>query len=213
MMNKKRYDSISTRKCYDAIESMKNGQNSNFFVIAIDVNGLKEVNDKFGHPAGDKFIATVSSVISEVSSVISEDVRATDYKFRMGGDEFLMIIDSSNINKNINKKDVDRIVEKIKSDLAIKNITISVGVSSFSEVAKTYYDMFLHGFTERDIASNTAERMRELADARSYSEKGHFYNERANNTTDAIQKQIYNNKAKNDLKAAENMFEKLGVEN
>ncbi|NLJ72402.1 MAG: diguanylate cyclase [Syntrophomonadaceae bacterium] len=50
----------------------------------IDINGLKEVNDKLGHIIGDELIVTVVSVINS-------EIRAKDFIIRMGGDEFLIV--------------------------------------------------------------------------------------------------------------------------
>src|SRR3954451_2175320 len=50
-------------------------------VMVIDIDGLKEVNDKLGHQAGDR-------LIRRVSDVLRERVRATDLVARLSGDEF-----------------------------------------------------------------------------------------------------------------------------
>jgi len=51
----------------------------------VDVDELKQVNDRFGHPAGDDVIRAVASAIRRV-------VRAADPVFRWGGDEFLVLL-------------------------------------------------------------------------------------------------------------------------
>ena len=52
-------------------------------VIAVDVNGLKETNDTYGHEAGDKLIVDVASCLSQVFGERTV--------FRTGGDEFIII--------------------------------------------------------------------------------------------------------------------------
>lgn len=54
----------------------------------IDVNGLKEVNDTFGHEAGDALILAVVKAIGSV-------VRKNDFLVRLGGDEFLIVFDDA----------------------------------------------------------------------------------------------------------------------
>lgn len=55
-----------------------------FAIIYFDLNGLKGINDKYGHQAGDLLLRSVSTAVKKV-------LRETDLLFRMGGDEFLVI--------------------------------------------------------------------------------------------------------------------------
>lgn len=50
-----------------------------------DVNGLKEVNDKFGHFSGDE-------LLSSVARIIKEQIRNSDTVIRYGGDEFVLLL-------------------------------------------------------------------------------------------------------------------------
>ncbi len=54
-------------------------------VMMIDADNLKEINDQFGHQAGDKLILTVATAISDC-------LRATDIICRYGGDEFVAVL-------------------------------------------------------------------------------------------------------------------------
>lgn len=55
-----------------------------FTVVYLDVDGLKEINDTFGHPVGD-------SVLEEVGSRLRRMVRGSDFVGRLGGDEFAVV--------------------------------------------------------------------------------------------------------------------------
>jgi diguanylate cyclase (GGDEF)-like protein/putative nucleotidyltransferase with HDIG domain len=57
---------------------------STFALMACDLNGFKEVNDRYGHLAGDK-------VLKLFAGLMREACRETDYAARMGGDEFVII--------------------------------------------------------------------------------------------------------------------------
>ncbi|SMF74511.1 GGDEF domain-containing protein [Pseudobacteriovorax antillogorgiicola] len=65
-----------------------------FAIIAIDVNGLKYVNDTFGHEAGDKLINTVGDILRR-------SCRKTDVISRSGGDEFIILCPNTNFEKTI----------------------------------------------------------------------------------------------------------------
>ena len=53
--------------------------------LMIDVDSFKEINDAFGHVAGDK-------VLQEIARMLRRSVRATDHVGRYGGDEFMIIL-------------------------------------------------------------------------------------------------------------------------
>jgi len=57
---------------------------SSFVICYLDVDNLKKINDTYNHAEGDKLINTV---VNSLKGVIS----ASDYLFRMGGDEFLIL--------------------------------------------------------------------------------------------------------------------------
>ena len=54
-------------------------------IVVLDLNGLKRINDTFGHYAGDRALCSLALRLKEV-------VRASDYVFRWGGDEFVIML-------------------------------------------------------------------------------------------------------------------------
>ena len=66
------------------LDKVIENKTANFGVVVFDLNQLKETNDTYGHDAGDKLIVTASKVIS--------DVFKRSLVFRIGGDEFLAIL-------------------------------------------------------------------------------------------------------------------------
>lgn len=60
------------------------GSDEHFSLILVDVNGLKHINDKYGHEEGDK-------LIQEVALLLKNTCRKTDLVCRMGGDEFVIL--------------------------------------------------------------------------------------------------------------------------
>ncbi|MBF0119555.1 MAG: diguanylate cyclase [Desulfobacterales bacterium] len=64
---------------------MASKRNSENFVICyIDIDNLKKTNDTYGHKYGDILIKTIVNAFTKA-------IRSTDYLFRMGGDEFLIL--------------------------------------------------------------------------------------------------------------------------
>ncbi len=62
-------------------------ENKQFFVFFLDLDGFKNVNDSFGHEAGDH-------VLVEVAHRLQQCVRETDTVARLGGDEFVLVLTS-----------------------------------------------------------------------------------------------------------------------
>lgn len=54
-------------------------------VLALDLNEFKQVNDRYGHPAGDQ-------VLKEFAAQLNSAIRVSDLAVRMGGDEFLVLL-------------------------------------------------------------------------------------------------------------------------
>nr|WP_315482751.1 diguanylate cyclase [uncultured Undibacterium sp.] len=75
---------------------------SSFYVLMIDLDGFKAVNDQFGHDIGDK-------VLMHFTHLLSKIVRKSDFIARTGGDEFVVIL-----------KEID-VIEKVQ-DIASKII-------------------------------------------------------------------------------------------
>lgn len=91
--------------------------------ISIDVDGLKLVNDNFGHSAGDALLVTVSQIIKKC-------FRESDIIVRMGGDEFAILMPSS--EERIVQKACEKIHNKIKKynqGNKEKPISLSIGWS------------------------------------------------------------------------------------
>ena len=90
-------------------------------VIFIDLNNFKKINDTYGHQLGDL-------VLIHVANNIKTHIRETDHVARIGGDEFMLLLNGIN-----NKHKINEILEKIKLSLSppliSKHQSIGVGIS------------------------------------------------------------------------------------
>jgi diguanylate cyclase (GGDEF)-like protein len=95
-------------------------------VMVIDIDGLKEVNDRAGHQAGD-------TLIRRVSEVMRERVRATDIVARLSGDEFAVLMPQTDTAGALQLGEDLRaqVAEGMPLNTEIDGSTISVGIAMF----------------------------------------------------------------------------------
>lgn len=99
-------------------------------LIVIDIDGFKEVNDRFGHPIGN-------SVLEQVAGLVRAAVRDVDFVARYGGEEFVVISPETEL------EEASLIGERIRQQVAAtpfrsdglpeQSLTVSIGVSSYPE--------------------------------------------------------------------------------
>ena len=97
-------------------------------VIILDIDHFKNVNDTYGHQAGD-------AVIKEIAKVIKDSIRETDISGRYGGEEFVAILPETNAeNATIVAERIRALAEStvISHDGLDISVTISIGISQFS---------------------------------------------------------------------------------
>lgn len=93
-------------------------------LLMIDLDLLKEVNDRFGHPTGDM-------VIRAVGETIRSTCRDFDFAARYGGEEYTVILPETPLTGAIQA--AERVRERIASMafIGIGNITASIGISNY----------------------------------------------------------------------------------
>jgi diguanylate cyclase (GGDEF)-like protein len=95
-------------------------------VMLIDIDGLKEVNDRLGHQAGD-------ALIRRVSEIMRERVRGTDLVARLSGDEFAVLMPQTHTAGALQLGEDLRaqVAEGFPAEPGIDAGTISVGITMF----------------------------------------------------------------------------------
>ncbi len=93
-------------------------------VIMFDIDFFKKINDTYGHGTGDE-------VLKKLVDIIEKNLRKSDKLFRIGGEEFVIILPNTDIEK------AKIVAEKLRKAICKTNfgrpgrITISLGVTSY----------------------------------------------------------------------------------
>jgi diguanylate cyclase (GGDEF)-like protein len=117
-------------------------------LLFFDLDGFKEINDQFGHKAGD-------AVLRETADRASRAMRENDTVARWGGDEFIILLE--NATQEAVYTYITRLREKIGVPVEFEGATFNVGVS---------IGYALHTDTESDL-----DAMLKMADKRMYDDK------------------------------------------
>lgn len=97
-------------------------------IVEFDMNGLKYLNDNFGHTEGDKGIKTIADIIKEVAK---KDM----YLYRVGGDEFAILA------VNSSEEDIKETIASFNEKLSKTSYYCSVGYSYRGNENKSFAEM------------------------------------------------------------------------
>lgn len=116
---------VYTRRLLHCNSFSKLISEKNLAVVMIDINDFKEINDCYGHIIGDE-------VLTSICEIIQKDLRKEDIVIRYGGDEFLLILKDSNIEKS--KFILNRITQNLKKLNKFPfEISLSFGIDLLSD--------------------------------------------------------------------------------
>jgi len=114
---------------------IKRMQESRLFpvsIVSVDVDGLKLVNDNFGHDAGDEIILKTARLLRD--SFRNEDIIA-----RLGGDEFVVLLPETNENE------ASEIIARLRNNIEKQNdesFSLSIGVATGKKDCSLSYLMY-----------------------------------------------------------------------
>jgi len=113
----RRYFDCKIRELAEKIKE----SHSCFFLMLIDIDWFKHINDKLGHQAGDSLLIRLAQILTDSTR------KGTDFPFRYGGDEFGVIISENEL-----KKAVD-VAERLRSryEQQVETSTLSIGIAEF----------------------------------------------------------------------------------
>ena len=102
-------------------------------LLLLDIDFFKKVNDTYGHRSGDM-------ILSELSKLLMNRVRVTDSVCRYGGEEMTIILSETDIQTaKVIAEDIRSLVEQEAFEIEDGkniNITVSIGISTYSEELK-----------------------------------------------------------------------------
>lgn len=111
---------------FDREYNRSNRYDSDLSCMVLDLDYFKQVNDTYGHACGDY-------VLKEFSNILIQNARGSDYAFRYGGEEFMVLLPQTDIS------DANIVAEKIRklcedkeysfNDHTLK-VTVSIGIAS-----------------------------------------------------------------------------------
>lgn len=103
-------------------------QNEAFAVLVVDVDHFKQINDRYGHDSGDR-------ALQQVAEVLQSACRGGDYVFRLGGEEFLLVL--VDVGEAQALALAERLRQRVQGELLrlpqerSTEVTVSIGVALY----------------------------------------------------------------------------------
>lgn len=127
------FNKETTQKLID--QKLKNHEH--FCFLILDVDDFKSVNDNYGHAVGDK-------VLKNLSDLFKNHFRQTDIVGRIGGDEFIILIE----DEHIAESRIQSLLKKVNTlkieELQDFKLSISVGMAFAPSNGTTFMELYRH---------------------------------------------------------------------
>ena len=144
-----------------ANDSIKRMEDKNYFVMFIDLDKMKEINDDYGHDIGDV-------ALKETANILKTSFREGDIISRFGGDEFVVFVHDNRLD--IVEKIKNRLIESVKlfnsRDINLFKLSLSIGISNSKDINK----------------NQTLSQVINRADKQMYKVKTEKYNQKKDNS-------------------------------
>jgi diguanylate cyclase (GGDEF)-like protein len=120
--------------------SKANRNKSSIAVFFLDIDFFKQINDKYGHDVGDV-------ILQRFAKRLKESLRAADTLARIGGDEFMIILEENKdltTSKIVANKIITAMQESIVLGDSSLNVSTSIGIAIYPQDAKSAEDLVKH---------------------------------------------------------------------
>lgn len=124
----------SYENCLETEFERSKRYNHTVSLILFDIDHFKDINDTYGHKTGDK-------ILTALSQTVKNSIRKSDAVFRIGGEEFAIIIPETGLDRS--SIIAEKIRKEVEKQFLYRNIkvTISLGVAE-STPEKTQSDLY-----------------------------------------------------------------------
>jgi diguanylate cyclase (GGDEF)-like protein len=126
------------------IEKVKRKKKETLYVVFLDLDNFKSVNDIYGHREGDR-------VLKEVADLLKKHFRKYDFVSRFGGDEFVVVL------RDIPKEEMEKILLELQRRI--------------EEIFRKFKISVSYGIAEISEGENDIDKLISLADKRMYEMK------------------------------------------
>lgn len=97
-------------------------QGGQLALLFCDLDGFKEINDKYGHEVGD-------TVLIQVAERLQDGRRSTDTVARLGGDEFVILLSDLENAESGARSVAEQCLSMVRQPIAVEGTTLSIGIS------------------------------------------------------------------------------------
>ena len=119
---------LANRRAFDKhlqqrmAQHQRDGQR--FCLMIVDIDQFKSINDQFGHLMGDR-------LLQQIAGVLTRNVRQADIVFRVGGDEFAIILPATDSAQatHLAKRIVEQVVKNTRDEFDSLSIGLSIGLA------------------------------------------------------------------------------------
>lgn len=112
--------------------SIREGSVGNLAVVVCDVNGLKHVNDTYGHAEGDEYIRSACRLICEQY--------AHSPVYRIGGDEFVVLVRGGDFGRRA--EILDELNRRVEENIAKGKVVVAAGMADYEPTDEQLYATF-----------------------------------------------------------------------
>jgi diguanylate cyclase (GGDEF)-like protein len=123
------------RKLIDTLETeIRRAERTNrtFVFVLMDLDGLKQINDVYGHPVGNR-------ALCRLANVLQVHGRSIDTPARYGGDEFAVILPECGME--FARAITDRLLDRLANDREMPELSVSIGFSVWPHSGRTVEEL------------------------------------------------------------------------
>lgn len=126
---------LPNRRKLEEVLEIWSSQNRHFSLLILDIDHFKSINDSFGHQMGDQALKGLAEKLQTL-------IRNTDYCFRYGGEEFVLLLPDA--DRLAASQVAEKIRKEVEQALLVprRTVTVSIGISEFPTQTESLEELF-----------------------------------------------------------------------